>query len=73
MVQWSVLLGLVEISSDVQLLAEIGACLLLFEVGLETNIRELARVGVASLLVALVWITALAAVFRLLFRIPLPS
>jgi Kef-type K+ transport system membrane component KefB len=38
-------------------LAELGVLLLLFEIGLETDLREMFRVGTASLAVALVGIT----------------
>jgi Kef-type K+ transport system membrane component KefB len=46
-------LGLVPLSHGVLLLSEIGVILLLFEVGLETDIQELARVGGPALAVAL--------------------
>ncbi|HYX21046.1 MAG TPA: cation:proton antiporter, partial [Thermoanaerobaculia bacterium] len=46
-------LGLVPISDAVLELAEIGVVLLLFEVGLETDIEELGRVGAPALVVAL--------------------
>jgi Kef-type K+ transport system membrane component KefB len=46
------LMGWLEASQVIQLLAEIGIILLLFEVGLETDIRQLAKTGLASLLVA---------------------
>ncbi len=46
-------LGLVPLSQGVLLLSEIGVILLLFEVGLETDIGELARVGGPALAVAL--------------------
>ncbi|HEY2797159.1 MAG TPA: cation:proton antiporter [Thermoanaerobaculia bacterium] len=47
-------LGLVPLSEGVFLLAEIGIILLLFEVGLETDLSELVRVGAPALSVALV-------------------
>ncbi len=47
-------LGLVPLSDGMFLLAEIGVMLLLFEVGLETNLEELGRVGGPALVVALV-------------------
>jgi Kef-type K+ transport system membrane component KefB len=47
------MLGLVPLSSGILLLAEIGVMLLLFEVGLETDLGELARVGGSALAVAL--------------------
>jgi Kef-type K+ transport system membrane component KefB len=47
-------LGLVPLSEGVFLLSEIGVVLLLFEVGLETNLDELIRVGAPALAVALV-------------------
>ncbi|MGH9366699.1 MAG: cation:proton antiporter [Thermoanaerobaculia bacterium] len=46
-------LGLVPLSHGVLLLAEIGVILLLFEVGLETDLNELVRVGAPALTVAL--------------------
>lgn len=47
-------LGLVPLSDGMFLLAEIGVMLLLFEVGLETDLDELGRVGGPALVVALV-------------------
>jgi Kef-type K+ transport system membrane component KefB len=47
-------LGWVSLSSGLLLLAEIGVVLLLFEVGLETDLPELLRVGVAAARVAVV-------------------
>ncbi len=46
------LLGWLAASHPVKLLAEIGIILLLFEVGLETDIRQLARTGWQALFVA---------------------
>jgi Kef-type K+ transport system membrane component KefB len=46
------LLGLVPLTDGVLLVAEIGVLLLLFEVGLETDLGELARVGGAAMAVA---------------------
>ena len=46
-------LGLVPLSEGVFLLSEIGVVLLLFEVGLETDIGELLRVGAPATAVAL--------------------
>jgi Na+:H+ antiporter len=63
-------LGLVPLSHGVHLLAEIGVILLLFEVGLETDLGELLRVGGPALSVALAgmvlpflggWVLAFAA------------
>jgi Na+:H+ antiporter len=48
------LLGLVPLSSGILLLAEIGVILLLFEVGLETDLEELLSVGAPALAVAIV-------------------
>lgn len=48
------LLGLLRPDETIRLLAEIGILLLLFEVGLETNIAQLARTGLKSLIVAFV-------------------
>ncbi|MFH0812676.1 MAG: cation:proton antiporter [Pseudomonadota bacterium] len=47
------LLGIIEPDATLYLLAEIGILLLLFEVGLETDVGQLIRVGTQSLLVAL--------------------
>ena len=47
------ILGLVEINSTIQLLAQIGIILLLFEVGIETDIAHLTSAGIKSLIVAL--------------------
>ncbi len=46
-------LGLVPLSDGIFLLAEIGVVLLLFEVGLETNLEDLVRVGAPAMAVAL--------------------
>jgi Kef-type K+ transport system membrane component KefB len=46
-------LGLVPLSDAIFVLAEIGVVLLLFEVGLETNLDDLIRVGPPALAVAL--------------------
>ena len=42
----------------IEFLAELGVVILLFQVGLETNVREMSRVGVRALLVALVGVAA---------------
>ena len=42
----------------IQILSELGVILLLFEVGLETNISEMKQVGISSLLVALLGVVA---------------
>ncbi len=47
-------LGLVPLSEGVFLLSEIGVLLLLFHVGLETDLAELVRVGAPAMAVALV-------------------
>jgi len=47
------LLGWIEPAEAIKLLAEIGIILLLFEVGLETDVRRLMRTGVKSAVVAL--------------------
>ena len=49
----SSVLGLVPLSDAIFVLAEIGVVLLLFEVGLETNLEDLVRVGAPALAVAL--------------------
>jgi len=46
-------LGLVPLTAGILLVAEIGVILLLFEVGLETDLSELLRVGLPALAVAL--------------------
>lgn len=48
------LLGILSPDETIKLLAEIGILLLLFEVGLETDIAKLAKTGMKSLVVALV-------------------
>jgi len=47
-------LGWLEASQVIKLLAEIGIILLLFEVGLETDIRQLAKTGLQALVVAVI-------------------
>ena len=47
------LLGWIEPVEIIRLLAEIGILLLLFEVGLDTDLRRLARAGLKSVIVAL--------------------
>jgi Kef-type K+ transport system membrane component KefB len=46
------ILGLIEISNPIHLLAQIGIILLLFEVGVETDIGHLTSAGVKALIVA---------------------
>src|SRR3990170_8347773 len=46
------ILGLIEISNPIHLLAQIGIILLLFEVGIETDIGHLSSAGVKALIVA---------------------
>ena len=41
-----------------EILSELGVILLLFEVGLETNLKEMTQVGVSALLVALLGVVA---------------
>jgi Kef-type K+ transport system membrane component KefB len=51
-------LGLVDPQTDVlHLFAELGVMILLFEIGLETNLRQLLQVGGAATVVALVGVT----------------
>lgn len=52
------LLGLVPLTDGVLLVAEIGVLLLLFEVGLETDLEELVKVGGAAMAVAVVGMVA---------------
>ena len=47
------ILGLIEISNPIHLLAQIGIILLLFEVGIETDIGHLSAAGVKALIVAI--------------------
>ncbi len=47
-------LGLVEMNEIIRILAEIGIVLLLFEVGLETDLEKLKREGLNAVLVAIV-------------------
>jgi Kef-type K+ transport system membrane component KefB len=49
----SSLLGLVPLSAGIQLIAQIGVILLLFEVGLETDLAKLLKVGGPAMAVAL--------------------
>jgi len=51
-------LAFIGSSAGVIVLAEIGVILLLFEVGLESNVREMLSVGPSSLLVAILGIVA---------------
>ncbi len=47
-----------QVQSEVlEVLAEIGVIILLFEIGLESNIKELMQVGIQSLIVAIVGVT----------------
>ena len=48
-------LGWLSPGETFKLLAEIGIILLLFEVGLETDMRRLIRAGSGSLIIALKW------------------
>ncbi|NJK36720.1 MAG: cation:proton antiporter [Oscillatoriales cyanobacterium RM2_1_1] len=64
-----------EIQSEVvNILAELGVIILLFEIGLESNIRELLDVGIQSLLVATIGVAvpfaAGTAGLMLIFHIP---
>ena len=47
------LLGIVEVNEIIKILAEIGIILLLFEVGLETDMKKLQKEGMKSVTVAL--------------------
>lgn len=47
------LMGWIDPAPAIRLMAEIGVILLLFEVGLETDVKRLARTGAKSLVVAL--------------------
>ncbi len=53
------ILGVVNINDHtLTILAEIGAILLLFEIGLETDLGEMARVGIQSTVVAVIGVIA---------------
>lgn len=47
-----------QVHEIVELLAEVGVAILLFEIGLETDVREMARVGGAATTVAVVGVAA---------------
>jgi Kef-type K+ transport system membrane component KefB len=51
-------LGFLSTNEGITILAELGVVLLLFEVGLESNVREMMSVGASSLLVAILGIVA---------------
>lgn len=51
-------LDFIRTDPQIALLAEIGVILLLFDVGLESNLVEMARVGITSFLVAVVGVVA---------------
>ncbi len=51
-------LGFLATNEGIAILAELGVILLLFEVGLESNVREMMSVGASSLLVASLGIVA---------------
>ena len=51
-------LGFLATNEGIVILAELGVVLLLFEVGLESNVREMMSVGSSSLLVAILGIVA---------------
>jgi len=65
----------VQVRSDpmIELLAGIGAVVLLFEVGLESTLREMLRVGMRSLIVALLGVVAPWALGFLVGRMLLPD
>jgi Kef-type K+ transport system membrane component KefB len=48
------ILGLIELSNPIQLLAQIGIILLLFEVGIETDIGHLSSAGFKAIIVAFI-------------------
>ncbi|HJW85884.1 MAG TPA: cation:proton antiporter, partial [Candidatus Brocadiaceae bacterium] len=52
------LIGILKVDATLHLLAEIGILLLLFEVGLETDVGQVAKVGVQSFLVAITGVAA---------------
>ena len=52
------LFGILKVDPTLHLLAEIGILLLLFEVGLETDVGQVAKVGVQSFLVAITGVAA---------------
>ncbi len=52
------LIGILKVDATLHLLAEIGILLLLFEVGLETDVGQVAKVGVQAFLVAITGVAA---------------
>jgi Kef-type K+ transport system membrane component KefB len=67
-------LGLVPLSAGMSLVAEIGVVLLLFEVGLETDLEELIRVGAPAIIVALAgMLLPFAGAYALARAVGLPS
>ncbi|MCS7232883.1 MAG: cation:proton antiporter [Synergistetes bacterium] len=46
------ILGIVELSGEIRILADLGVVFLLFLAGLETNVEELRRVGIPSFVIA---------------------
>lgn len=52
------LIGILKVDATLHLLAEIGILLLLFEVGLETDLGQIAKVGVQAFLVAITGVVA---------------
>jgi Kef-type K+ transport system membrane component KefB len=57
----------------IEMLAEVGAVILLFEVGLESTLREMLRVGMRSLVVAVLGVIAPWVLGFLVGRILLPG
>jgi len=56
---WTGFMGLEPIkhSASIEMLAGLGVLILLFEVGLESTVREMMKVGISSLLVAVIGVT----------------
>jgi Kef-type K+ transport system membrane component KefB len=52
------MIGDMRHSETLRFIAELGAVILLFQIGLETNINKMAKVGVSALLVAIVGVVA---------------
>ncbi|TLD40428.1 MAG: putative Na(+)/H(+) antiporter [Candidatus Jettenia ecosi] len=69
------LLGVIQVDATLYLLAEIGILLLLFEVGLETDVGQVVKVGVQSFLVAITGVVAPAVagfwISKYIFHLPL--
>lgn len=50
--------GLIEAAATVETLARLGVIILLFEVGLESTVRDMLKVGLTSVIVAVLGVIA---------------